>query len=253
MNAKLKEKAKKSLKGNYLTLMAALLVFVIISSFSGAVAYLISANWVAPILTLVIESLIIMGLVKMVLKVSRNKKTTFNDLFSETELFVKYIWMAVILGVLGSAVTILESIAFKSLVVIMQYQADLNIFFAIFLIVVGLLLSVAILLFGLYITIAFSQCIFILSDEPKMPIMKVLSKSFDMMSNYILEYFILCLSFLGWLILGIFTLGILYLWLFPYILVTLANFYNKINKEYHETASEPESLLKQEDEIETLF
>lgn len=53
-----------------------------------------------------------------------------------------------------------------------------------------------------------------------------------MMNGYKLEFFILKLSFLGWIILGIFTFGILYLWLIPYMNVTEANFYNEIKEIY---------------------
>ena len=43
------------------------------------------------------------------------------------------------------------------------------------------------------------------------------------------------LKLFGWIILGIFTLGILYLWLTPYMQVTYANFYNSL-KEKETTA-----------------
>ena len=44
------------------------------------------------------------------------------------------------------------------------------------------------------------------------------------------DYILLVFSFTGWIILGAFTFGILYLWLFPYMSVTLANFYDEIKK-----------------------
>ena len=68
-------------------------------------------------------------------------------------------------------------------------------------------------------------------DEPKLSVREILSKSFDMMEDYIVDYFVLIFSFIGWMILGVFTFGILYLWLIPYMLVTLSNFYEKIKKE----------------------
>lgn len=58
--------------------------------------------------------------------------------------------------------------------------------------------------------------------------MDVLRKSKELMKGHRFEYFVLGLSFLGWEILGLLTLGILYLWLIPYIQVTTANFYNKL-------------------------
>ncbi|MEI3508224.1 MAG: DUF975 family protein [Bacilli bacterium] len=65
------------------------------------------------------------------------------------------------------------------------------------------------------------------------------------MESYIFDYFVLFLSFIGWIVLGIFTLGLLYLWLVPYMLVTMANFYDMIKKEYVQYMGdrEPEKLL----------
>ena len=51
------------------------------------------------------------------------------------------------------------------------------------------------------------------------------------MNGHKMDYFILNLSFFGWAILGIFTFGLLYLWLIPYMQVTFANFYNEIKEQ----------------------
>ena len=59
---------------------------------------------------------------------------------------------------------------------------------------------------------------------------KSCKKSTDMIEGHKNDYILLVLSFFGWFVLGIFTFGILYLWLVPYMLVTLANFYDKIKK-----------------------
>ena len=52
-----------------------------------------------------------------------------------------------------------------------------------------------------------------------------------MMQGHKMDLFVLSLSFIGWMILGVFTFGILYIWLVPYMSVTLANFYNDIKKQ----------------------
>ncbi|COQ91214.1 integral membrane protein [Streptococcus pneumoniae] len=49
-----------------------------------------------------------------------------------------------------------------------------------------------------------------------------------------MEYFILCLSFIGWFILSCITLGIGFLWLIPYFYTTSAAFYEEIAEEYYE-------------------
>jgi len=63
-----------------------------------------------------------------------------------------------------------------------------------------------------------------------MSTMEVITKSKEMMNGHKMDYFVLVLSFFGWAILGILTLGILYLWLTLYMNVTFANFYNSLKE-----------------------
>ena len=46
-----------------------------------------------------------------------------------------------------------------------------------------------------------------------------------------MEYFLLCMSFYGWALLGVFTFGILYIWLIPYMQATYANYYKSLKGE----------------------
>ena len=82
---------------------------------------------------------------------------------------------------------------------------------------------------GIILVFGLSQAMFILSEEPEMPAADVLRKSWEMMKGYKMDYFILSIRFLPWAILCIFTLGIGFLWLLPYIYTTFANFYKKIS------------------------
>jgi uncharacterized membrane protein len=67
-------------------------------------------------------------------------------------------------------------------------------------------------------------------DNPENDIMDAIKESKRIMKGHKMEFFILQLSFLGWSILGMFTFGILYLWLIPYMSVTISNFYNNIKE-----------------------
>ena len=57
-----------------------------------------------------------------------------------------------------------------------------------------------------------------------------LAKSRDMMKGYKWDFFIFDLSFIGWFILLPFTLGILIIWLYPYITVAHAIYYEKLKE-----------------------
>lgn len=239
------------------------LLFALLGGACYLVANLLNASFTGSLFMLIINSLIFMGMISMILKISRNKKVEFNDLFSKTDYMFKYFGITILSGLISLLMWALEFLSFNSLVIILQYSNEINSALLIALVAIGIILSTGVILAAIYLAIAFSQIYFIMSDNPDMPILKVMGRSFDMMAGYTVKYFTLCLSFIGWAILGLFTLGILYLWLIPYYYVTLANFYNQIDKEYKELYSEEDDDLfadaaKEEtnsdkDDIESLF
>ncbi len=243
-NGKIKATARKRLEGNYSVVVLSLLLFMVLGGCCSFIALAVNASWISSLLMFIVVSLLVMGFIGIILNISRGKKVSLDDLFSQTDFFGKYIIITILLGLAGFIIWLLGYLSFKSLLMIILYQAELNLFLAILLVIFGLLLTVAIILVGIYIAISLSQTYFILYDEPELNVMRVLEKSFDMMENYILEYFILVISFIGWAILGIFTLGILYLWLTPYMLVSLAIFYDKVRKDYEATTGTEEATLE---------
>ena len=52
------------------------------------------------------------------------------------------------------------------------------------------------------------------------------------MKGHKMRCFLLSLSFIGWILLGILTLGIGYIWLIPYMYTTMAAFYQDVKNEY---------------------
>ena len=58
-----------------------------------------------------------------------------------------------------------------------------------------------------------------------------LKKSWSMMKDHKAEMFWLGLSFIGWMILSMFTLGIGFLFLAPYMYTTFAHFYEDLKAE----------------------
>lgn len=73
---------------------------------------------------------------------------------------------------------------------------------------------------------------YILKDNPELSANEAINLSQKMMKGHKFDLFWLMLSFIGWGILGIFTLGIGYLWLMPYMYTALAAFYQDVKKEY---------------------
>ena len=98
-------------------------------------------------------------------------------------------------------------------------------FLQVIIITIGLILLIVP---GIIFAIKMSQAGFILADDGSKGIIQCLKESWSMMSGRTGEYFILELSFLGWLILSILTFGIGMIFLVPYMNITFGNYYESI-------------------------
>ena len=73
---------------------------------------------------------------------------------------------------------------------------------------------------------------FILKDKPELSANQAINLSQKMMEGHKFDFFCLMLSFIGWGILAVFTLGIGYLWLAPYMSATMVAFFEDVKAEY---------------------
>lgn len=81
---------------------------------------------------------------------------------------------------------------------------------------------------GIIAALGYSMTFYILSDDPGILAEEALKKSKKMMDGYKLKLFYLHLRFFLLALLCILTLGIGFLWLIPYINITLAKFYDDV-------------------------
>lgn len=78
---------------------------------------------------------------------------------------------------------------------------------------------------GIYFTCRYAMVPFIMKDNPELSLTETLKLSAEMMEGKKMQYFLLQLSFIGWLFLALLTFGVGMLWLSPYIYTTCAHFY----------------------------
>jgi len=81
---------------------------------------------------------------------------------------------------------------------------------------------------GIIAALGYSMTFYILADDPALKPQDALRKSKSMMNGYKLKLFYLWLRFFLLALLCILTLGIGFLWLIPYVHVTMAKFYDDI-------------------------
>lgn len=107
---------------------------------------------------------------------------------------------------------------------------------------VGLLVFLGFICFiipGFLLAYAYLLVPYLLVDEPELSITETLKRSRLLMKGHKFDAFYLQLSFIGWAILAIFTLGIGYLWLYPYIVTATGVFYKDVAAG---TAGKPSSV-----------
>lgn len=80
---------------------------------------------------------------------------------------------------------------------------------------------------GIIKAFSYSQAMYIYAENPDMGALAAISRSKMMMRGRKFDFFtLIILSFYPWILLAPFTLGILYVWLIPYMELTAINFYN---------------------------
>lgn len=85
---------------------------------------------------------------------------------------------------------------------------------------------------GIIKTCSYALTPFILKDNPELSYNSAIEKSMDMMRGNKWRLFLLGLSFIGWWILSLLTCGIGFLFLYPYIYMSLAKFYEDVKQDY---------------------
>ena len=85
---------------------------------------------------------------------------------------------------------------------------------------------------GIIKSFSYAMTPFIIEEYPELTATEAIHRSRMMMRGHKFDLFWLLLSFIGWGILNIFTLGIGTLWLVPYMETSMAAFYGEVKNDY---------------------
>jgi len=196
----IKEKAKEIAKEQLKNFWGSLLIIIAISFLcSLAVELLVNENSILySVLTLVISFFTMtlqVGFYSYLLKMVRNEEKSREDLF-------KYV----------GAVLPLATIAI--LVIIFSF-----------------LWSLLFIIPGIIAALGYSMVYLIYVDKPDKLPMEYLSQSKEMMNGYKWDYFVFSLSFLGWILFSVVTLGIGLIWTIPYMSIAEIIYYEELRKK----------------------
>ncbi|MDO6353906.1 DUF975 family protein [Caloramator sp. CAR-1] len=170
-------------------------VAILICLISGLVGSIIGfIPYVGPLLGIIISGPLALGLAISFLKLARREPFKFENLFDGFKNF---------------------KTAFLTQLLI-----------AIFIFLWTLLFIIPGIIAGFNYAMAF----YIISDNPEIGAMEAIRKSKEMMRGFRWKLFCLNLSFIGWVLLCVLTLGIGFLWLQPYMNASFANFYQNLKE-----------------------
>ncbi len=212
--SELKENAKKSLKGKYGDIIVMFIIVALISALAGALGAGLdnllnlskheivdlgfttftytTTGLFTSLFALIVTGILGFGIIEYFLNISRNKEVNWKDIFNRKDMFVFYLILSLLVGLF----TFLWSLLF--------------------------------IIPGIIAALSYSLVYYIKLDNPELEYMDTIKKSKELMNGHKWDFFLLQLSFIGWVLLVPFTLGILAFWLVPYMTVTECNFYNKL-------------------------
>ena len=94
--------------------------------------------------------------------------------------------------------------------------------------VIGVILYLIAIIYYVSVSLLYSLTSYIAYDNTGMTALEIVNESARLMKGNRWKIILLELSFIGWAILAIFTLGIGYLWLIPYMRMAMVCFYDKL-------------------------
>ncbi len=99
-------------------------------------------------------------------------------------------------------------------------------------VIMGVIIYLCSLVFvipGIIMALAYAMAAYLVVDT-ELGFKDALKQSREMMKGYKWNYFVFGLSFIGWILLTPFTLGILIIWLMPYMVIADALYYDKLKE-----------------------
>src|SRR5450432_301143 len=191
-NLTLMRAARESLRGKWGIAILTFFIYTLLTTTSGTIRSHGSFFTLGSILTLIIGGPLALGAAIFSLSISRGKEAMLEQLFQGFNNF---------------------SNPFITYLLLLLYI---------------LLWTLLLIVPGIIAALGYSMTFYIIADDSTIKPQDALKKSKSMMDGYKLKLFYLGLRFLLLAILCILTLGIGFLWLIPFVHVTMAKFYDDI-------------------------
>lgn len=253
-NNEIRALSREQLKGKWAKMALLTLVVLIVT---GVPSYFFLESSYGSLITGVVTGLLFFGVLRVTFNIANRNEFDLNEYFKSGRSYLRYLLFSILLSLITIVISIVfifvSTIAFGvSLMSFIPSEAALSstmsqaevaraVVSSIPLGIFVLIFVVTILYMFLMIVIEmiYSQTSYIIiRDHDDIGVIDSMRFSRKLMKGYKLRFFLLNLSFIGWGILSILTLGIGLLWLIPYFYVSNANFFLELIKEREDLARE---------------
>lgn len=229
-NKEYKNEALVALKGNWAQAVLASFVVMALSGLANLMTWAVGrvdlssladkGAWLPPMLTGLMIAVTLAYVFFLVIPVAVGMINSFNLLYCKSDTKIGWNMRGLAFSKVGRSVACMLMMSLVTSI------------YSLLLLVPGIIASLA-LFFVPYL----------LKDNPELSVMDTLRLSRKMMEGHKWQLFKLQLSFIGWILLNVLTLGMASLWLVPYMMTTLAAFYQDVKAEYFMKEVQQESAL----------
>ncbi len=227
----LKELTKQQLKGNWkipvLLTLAYLAISIIASMFQEEASSFITTV-IMFLVVWAISTWATVGIPNFYLEfLKKDGKAEFKDVLVSKNKLLKALGLTAILGIISFIVIFVTTsvITVTIIAAIFSYNS-INIGS-----IIAIILTVLLLVAYIIFTYMVVQAPYIIIEKEDIGLIEAMKLSAKIMKGNKWKYFVLQLSFIGWAILSIITLGIGFLWLIPYVTLASTNFYKNLTVE----------------------
>ncbi len=230
----LKQAAQQDLNGQYRFFVPSCLFYffaplVATSVFSyllpGDSLYENAIYYCASFLIQLLMYLVYAGLQLMHMNRSIGQPISFSLLFTYFKNNTNNFLMAGFIFTLVSYLPTIPLSIFTNEMLDLIYADEFNYSQVIFTEITVLFLCCLILIVGIMMDLVYGLTFFLLVENPTQGGLEAMKKSRKLMRGHKADLFVLNLSFIGYVIIGIITFGIFFLWLYPYMIQTKVRFY----------------------------
>lgn len=124
--------------------------------------------------------------------------------------------------------------------------------------VIMTIIAIVVNIGAIYLAIAYAETFYIMMREPGIKAAEAMKKSRKMMTGHMIEYLFFVLSFIGWILLVIVTVGIALIWIEPYFSMAEIILLSDIYENYTGSISEkpevvvPAEIVIQEESVDEI-